>query len=279
MNITELLKLRGLDLNARIKMMRHISKKYDVYEMYRRNHFEIYQSFQSKPVLECDYLISFLGIRHSSAKFVGVYKVDGRRPAKTIELPPDYPYQEFTETAQYWYDLIKQPGYEDLTDRVVIDWGMSERSWHQWLSEKNVTEILPIGYVTDFTGYLDISISFAELKQIINNPTANREWHQMLQSVAGIYLILDTITGKQYVGIAFGKEGILGRWKRYAKTNGHGNNSLLIPLVKDNKDYSLNFQYTILHTLTKSTTKEEALRWEVKFKNKLGTKAFGLNIN
>lgn len=278
MNIIELLKHRGLDLNARIKMMRHLSKKYDIYDMYVRNHFEIYQSFQRRPVIECDYLISFLGIRHGCARFVGVYKVEGKRPAKTIKLTSDYPYQEFTETAQYWYDLTKQAGYEDLTDRVVIDWGSSERSWHQWLSEKEVVEILPTGYVTDFPGLMEINISFAELKQLINNPTANREWHQMLKSVAGVYLILDMETGKQYIGSAYGKDGILGRWKSYAQT-GHGNNSLLNSLVKTDSDYPLKFRFSILHTLTKSTTKEEALRWEVCFKNKLGTRAFGLNSN
>jgi len=36
-NITELLKRCGLDLNARIEMMRRLSKTYDVYDMYVRN--------------------------------------------------------------------------------------------------------------------------------------------------------------------------------------------------------------------------------------------------
>jgi len=37
----------------------------------------------------------------------------------------------------------------------------------------------------------------------------------MLASVAGVYLILDTETGYQYIGAATGKDGIWGRWSKY----------------------------------------------------------------
>ncbi len=35
-------------------------------------------------------------------------------------------------------------------------------------------------------------------------------------AVAGIHLITDTLTGKQYVGSAYGKDGVVGRWCEYA---------------------------------------------------------------
>ncbi|MFF2589646.1 hypothetical protein ACFVSS_17475 [Peribacillus butanolivorans] len=40
-----------------------------------------------------------------------------------------------------------------------------------------------------------------------------------------------TKEGKQYVGSASGKEGLLGRWKEYA-INGHGNNTKLKELIE-----------------------------------------------
>lgn len=278
MDIKELLQLRGLNTDAKIKMMRHMSKTYDVYDMYRRGHLETYQSFQSKPVLQCDYLVSFLGIRHGCARFIGVYKVGKRISAREVKLDPEYPYQEFTQTASYWYDLIKEPGYEDLIDRVVISWGHSQRSWHQWLAPKEIIEILPKGYVRDFPGLLDLNINFIELQQIVANPAANREWHLMLKSVAGVYLILAEASGKQYVGSAYGSSGIFGRWKVYADT-GHGGNSMLQSLINKNPRYPMNFRFSILHTLSKGAPKDEVIRYETIFKKKLGTRAFGLNSN
>lgn len=279
MDIVELLKIRGLDVSAKIKMLRHQSSEYDIQDLYRRDHrhFEMYQSFQGKPVLECQYIVSFLGVRHGYARFVGVYKVGDRRPASEIKIPSDYPYPKDLQKAKYWYDLTKCDEYKDFIDRVIIYWGKSERSWQQWLKPREIVEILPSGYVEDFPGFLELSLDYDKLKKIIEKPTANREWHLMLKSVAGIYLILDTETGMQYVGSAYGDEGILGRWRTYAET-GHGGNKLLKELVNLKPDYYPGkFRFTILHTLNKSTTMDEVIDWERRFKDKLGTRAFGLN--
>lgn len=58
MDIVELLALRGLDTNAKIKLARHQDKRYDVKELYRDGHLDTYQSYQSRPVFECDYVVS-----------------------------------------------------------------------------------------------------------------------------------------------------------------------------------------------------------------------------
>lgn len=50
---------------------------------------------------------------------------------------------------------------------------------------------------------------------------------KMLSAVNCIYIITDRKTGKNYIGSTYGKEGIWGRWKEYAKTGGHGNNVTL----------------------------------------------------
>ena len=129
------------------------------------------------------------------------------------------------------------------------------------MSKKPVTEILPQGYITDFPGYLDFILNFDELLTIINYPDANREWHRRLSAVAGVYLIVDKVTGNQYVGSAYGNEGILGRWKSYTK-NGHGGNKLLKSLVKNAPSYAQNLRFTILRTLPKSLTKREVIEYE-----------------
>ncbi|MFD6442208.1 GIY-YIG nuclease family protein [Peribacillus sp. NPDC060186] len=66
----------------------------------------------------------------------------------------------------------------------------------------------------------------------------------MLSSVGGVYLIVDTTDGMQYVGSASGKEGLLGRWKEYAK-NGHGNNRKLKAILETDAELVHKFKFSI----------------------------------
>ena len=278
LDICDLLALKGFDLNAKTKMVRHQNKKYDFNELCRRDMLAVYQSYQSKPVFECEYVVSFIGHSSTKAIFYGVYSVNGRKEAKEVPLTLDFPYPNFASDAEHYYELEEVPGFEDLKGRVVIEWGKSTRSWHQNLRQKEVVEILPMGYVREFPGYLDFTLHYDELVEIIKNPEANREWHRMLAAVAGIYLIADAQTGKQYIGSAYGEKGIFGRWIEYARSV-HGGNSLLKELVSNSPDYAQNFKFTILDTLPKTHTQKEVIEREVLWKNKLGSRAFGLNIN
>lgn len=40
-----------------------------------------------------------------------------------------------------------------------------------------------------------------------------------------------------------------------------------------------NFDYSLLHILPKTHTRKDVIRWEARFKDKLGTRARGLNLN
>ena len=66
-------------------------------------------------------------------------------------------------------------------------------------------------------GFYDFTLSFNDLKQLLENPDSSREWYRMLSSISGIYLILNTVSGEQYIGSAYGKDGIWNRWKKYIK--------------------------------------------------------------
>jgi hypothetical protein len=277
--ILELLKERGLNLDAKIKFIRHQDKRYDISELIREDQLKIYQAYQDKPIFpERGYLVVFIGQENMKALFYEVYKVLKKRPASDVPLPNNFIYSDCyiaLENAVY-YDLEKVEGFDDLKNRVVIDWGKSALAWHQWMRDREVTEILPVGYVKGFPGYLDFVLRYDELQKIMNAPEANREWHTMLSSVAGVYLIMDTESGKQYVGSAYGKRGILGRWKEYA-TTGHGGNVLLKKILAQDSKAAKNFQFTILRTLPKTLTNKEVINYENLYKEKLGTRAFGLN--
>ncbi|MFN3760161.1 MAG: GIY-YIG nuclease family protein [Algoriphagus aquaeductus] len=99
----------------------------------------------------------------------------------------------------------------------------------------------------------------------------------MLSSIKGVYLISDSLTGKLYVGSAYGEDGIWGRWSQYVSTNGHRNNKTLKELISENENYRSNFKFSILMLLPKTITPDEAIKKENLFKEKLGSNSFGLN--
>ena len=282
MNIVELLKLRGLDTKktTKTKMIRHTDHgDYLISEM-TREQLEFYQQCQSKQVFSCcDYVASFLGIESTKAKFIGVYKVKGEERLRRKHLPEHYPYPKIVEGDGYFYKLENVSGFEELEDRVIIKWGGSARAWAQKLTKKEVVEILPRGYVRPFPGYLDFILKFDELCEIVDNPDSNREWHTALSAVAGVYLVVDAETGKQYVGSASGRGGIIGRWTNYAKEHHAGNTKLQELLSECDSNYAGNFSFTILQTLSKTLSRKEVVARENVWKDKLGSRAFGLNLN
>jgi hypothetical protein len=129
-----------------------------------------------------------------------------------------------------------------------------------------------------FRDYLEFTLTHAELVDLYHHEDLNREWRSRLAAVAGVYLILATSTGAQYVGSAHGSKGIWGRWAAYAK-NGHGGNLLLKKLVARDHAYPEAFSYSILQILPKTLARSEVLYRERFYKEKLGSRATGLNGN
>jgi len=277
----ELLQLRNIDTLKAIRLVRHQDSRYDVRKLFEIGQLEIYQSLQSKPVFDgVEYVFSLLGIENTQALFVGFYRNLGRRYYAELPDKPNYVYAESLEDGLLWYHLEPLSAFDDLKERLVIKWGSpsSARSWVQGRLDKEVVEIRPQGFVKHFPGYLDFVLSYSELVKLIRNPDTNREWYNKLSSVGGVYLIVDTETGNQYVGSASGKDGIWGRWAFYAQT-GHGGNKKLMELLDKKSGSARDLQFTLLRTLPKSLTRKEINEYENMYKVKLGTRAFGLNIN
>ena len=283
LGILDLLELCGFDSNCKSKLVRHQDKRFDVQELIRDGWLDLYQAHQSKNIFgKCDYIVTFCGDGGTRAKLLGVYRVVSGRNRTQKDLPKGTPF-EVWRTADYsdgfFYDLERQQEYADLEGRVVIDWGSAAISWHQYTTNKPVIEVYPPGRsLIPFTDYLDFSLSFNELKTLVQNPEAHRDWKTSLSSVAGVYLILAETTGEQYVGSAYGLDGIWGRWSTYAKTK-HGNNKLLKELVAKDTAYPEAFRFSLLQVLPKSTKKAEVIRWENQYKHKFGSRATGLNAS
>lgn len=250
---------------SKVKLVRHKDSRVEYRDLLKsRDSLLEYQKEQGRNVFkECDYIVSFVGKEQRRSIFIGVFKVgavsfDGQK---------------------FHYELEEMPGFEDLVDRMVIDWGDATLAWHQWYSQrKEIVEILPKGYLGSFPGLLQFVLDFDELKRLIDNPEANADWRHHLSAVNGIYLILDHRSGQQYIGAAYGEEGIWGRWRDYARSL-TGGNLEFIRLQESDPHFYRHFRYSVLQTLPSNVTSREVIAIETLYKEKLGSRAHGLNLN
>lgn len=142
--IGELLKLRGLDINKRIKLVRHkdarqkqfingVEVEGNPYDWYRndKDKFIAYQSEQHRDVFKnVDYIVSFIGENGTIARFIGIYKIEG----------PD----NERNTNKYCYKITEVEGFDELKERIIIDWGPSTISGINGLMIKMIKRLLKL---------------------------------------------------------------------------------------------------------------------------------------
>lgn len=275
--------LQGLDSdfdNAKtIRIVRHADNRKkkiiegkelegSLYYLYRyeKPTFLKYQKEQQRQkFINVDYIVSFIGERGTTARFVGVYKVGNKI---------DSPYNP----GDIICDMDIMEAFEPLTHRVVIEWGKNTNCWCQDYKTQLKSVIrIDEGFedadgIPRFISYDKTILTLNELKSVINSPEDN-PWHTALKSLNCIYLITDRKTGKQYVGSTYNTDGIFGRWQCYSKTNGHGDNKRLKELLaKEGEDYmELNCHWTILEILPMGIEPEQATEREKLYKTKLMT--------
>ena len=232
-NLDELISLKTNFFDGKkVKLVRHKDNRKEYRELMKdREQLIDYQKLQDKKVFSnVDYIISFVGQEGSKALFFGVFKIKG-----------------FAETEKgFLYDIEETQILQEFIGRVVIDWGSAAIKWDQYYDKnvKEVLEILPKGYLGNFPCLTNFVLDYEELRKLIINPDANKDWKNHLSSVNGIYLILDKTTGNQYIGSANGKGGIWQRWSEYVKTK-TGGNKVLIDLCSNNNNYHKNFQFIL----------------------------------
>ena len=290
-HLSDLLLLENLGNS--IKLVRHYDSRIKLdnglggfKDLVKYDLLEEYQSYQSKDVFNCEYIISFYGEENSKAIFYGIYKVipKGKNSPPLSKRFMNYWSKLNISEETYYYELLELPEFKKFKNRIVIKWGegSSTRSWHQWFSldkKKEVLEIRPENFIGEFPGLKKVIIDYYDLKQMIKNPDSNRGWYDELSKVSAVYTILDKSNGNLYIGSAYGEtEGLWGRWATYSN-DPTGRNKLLIELEKANEKFFEQLQYSILEILPRGARKEDVIGQEQLLKEKLGTRVFGLNDN
>ena len=253
----------------------------------------------------CDVVVSFVaptvyGGKGAKAKFVGLFHNKSKEPKKfndsqegvspeLAELFRDK-YPGKNRELLHLFDFRRDSRFEELENRVIINWDWGTWNWVQVYNpgkpKGEVLEIRAKDYadrvLTPFPGMGDVLMSFDEMAEMASSPLDYSDWHAALKSSKGVYLITyeggDASGIKMYVGAAYGDDGILGRWRAYSETP-HGGNVKLKALLKKNKNAYRQFKFSILQQLPEAATQREAIACEKLWKNKLGSRAFGLNSN
>lgn len=287
MTIEQLLLAYGVSIpRNEIKMVRHIPSQID-WDLINNGHFDVYQEGQNiknKGSFNKRYLMSFVGDNKGGSIFKGFYEVKAVRRFRPGEFPSNILMTEESANS-IKVETEKIDVMTDLIDRLIIDW----RGYQQWIqyykAGRNVLSILPKGFTEIFPGYLDFYLDWERLENIVNNKEANIEWYHALSKVNGVYVILykkknddEKEWGKLYVGSAYGKEGVWGRWEGYVKTKTN-NNKKLEELMRNDPDCYRYFRFSLLEVLPKTMVKSDVIKHETKVKEKLGSRAYGLNSN
>ena len=267
----------GLALQE-VRLLRHQDNRADrgktPYELWRddKEKFDRYQSIQKperREQLNAKYWASFVGLPDNQTLFVGIFRVKYTGLSKK-DTPKVHTSGIDPAGTHDTYELVLDDRLREFVGKLFISWGAGTRSWVQRPDNQNkpITELRPELKDPEFPGFLTFISNLSKVQA----ETLPRGWVDILRISRGVYLLTCPKTREQYVGSAYGQDGFWGRWQEHAK-NGQGD------AVKLKSREPSDYQVSILEVVGTSTTDNEIIQLETRWKKKLRTKEMGLNGN
>lgn len=270
---------RGIDPNAQpVTLMRHKTGKYPLQKFLGTRALTLYQAMQMRPHKQGGLIIGFYGHQPGQGVLLGLWRITDVMPGQEafdrgLLKESLEPLEE--RTSGYYHELEELDVLADLRMQLEITWTGGDIVWRRVLDKTNDYPVrLRSEPAVPFTSVSDVSLVIAELRLAMTEVT----WQQGLGSIAGVYLITDEKSGRQYVGSAYGVNGIWQRWCAYAAT-GHCGNLELIELLKNHPGRENEFRFTLLEPLSMSMPRRAVIARENYWKIALGSRRFGLNRN
>jgi hypothetical protein len=237
----------------------------------QRDKFECYQRLQSSPCFgRRNWIASFVVTPANETLFVGIYMKRGvaRFPSSLKECPVSG--RPVNTKTHLYYDLARTDLLEDWAGRLTIHWGEGFRAWIQKADakpsgDKRIHSIRASLHEDPFPGYREFHLDVQKLRSIWPS------WQEKLRVCKGIYLLTCNDHGEQYVGKADGDGGLWGRLCQYADRPDGGNQGM-------KPHQTSGYTVSILEALG-TAMPEELDRLEGVWKEKLGTRIWGLNRN
>lgn len=299
MDFNDLLKSKGID-PQHVLVLRHrpsepelnkvlpwlAAEKPDVFNAYQQTQVARLEKAMERMV-GSGYVASFIGHEPGKALFIGLYSIGKTKPLtlKQYWQVPEYKMMKeafglrgFTgdkgRKNVLWFNLSLTDQFASWKGKLVVGWPPGMLWWRR--AHRNEIPVLSILEESRLDAVMPewdaINLSWEELKVLPSR------WKAALKQWRGIYYIFDTSDGntsdgKGYVGAAYGKDNIYGRWLNYA-ARGHGGNKLL--KQRDPR----HFRFSILQRVSPDMSATDLLRIESSWKERLHTrKPFGLNDN
>jgi len=237
-------------------------------DVYLDGAFDEWQRVQTRKNFERPFVLSLIAMKQRHAwLFGGLHRSGSSTPHKE---------------GYFHYPLIELPETKELNGRLVVHFERPGRQSYliteRWLGDLTVKEIFSEKIqFAKFPGFKSVLLTTQDLRIIVRDQLP--DWVAVLSSVAGVYLISDTKSGKLYVGSATGEGGLWQRWCSYAST-GHGHNVELRAVMKELGDAHVeHFQYSILEIADTHTSQKEILQRESHWKSVLLSRLHGYNKN
>jgi hypothetical protein len=258
----------GLDpLQVKIHFAMYNGRE-DPIDVYLGGRFEEWQRWQRRLNFERPHVLSLI---ETSQKHVWMF-AGLHRSARTTDFKDEH----------HYYPLIEDDSCSSLKGRLFVRFAKNFRNCYPY-AEKLASDIVvtelrdaPLS-VARFPGFRKVDLSYDELCLISRQQI--QDWTSALSSVAGVYLITDTLDNKLYVGSASGQGGIWQRWTDYASTGHGGNVELKALLGQGNASRARHFRYAILEIADVHDDVTSIIERETHWKNILLSRICGWNRN
>lgn len=257
----------------------------------RRKAVETYQASHNAPATRAlkkgrPYVASF--VRTDSAKaagaskmmFMGIYENCGWTDRRMEEIWADPEVQFLRETFGIaygedldladgrwaWFDLRLSDKLSDIQGRLLISARLTQN--YVRLAENLEAPVLGIleqgMFDAPLPNWRELVLNAATLRAL------SPGWAARLAEWRGVYLIVDEADGERYVGSAYGKENLLGRWRAHVA----GERGVTAKLRERNP---ARFRFSILERVSPDELPEDVIGREMTWIERLDTRRYGLN--
>lgn len=252
-----------------------------LFERYQDNHPKSAEATLKRRSFAASFVVDV----HGEARFVGMYAIKGWTFRDFAQLQADPqrqalaaliegeggsadPAAEGAGQGRAVFDLEPLEALAGLNGRLVVRRPAGQA--YMRLAENCPLPLFRIEetaqYVPPLPEWDALVLTAAQIKAL------PKSWGERMTQWRGIYLIVDARDGARYVGSAYGAENILGRWRAHVA----GDKGVTVELGK--RDPAL-FRFSILELLSPTASVGEVVLREGSWKERLGTRLWGLNKN
>ena len=205
--------------------------------------FNAYQQTQGPRVEQAmqraSHVAACIGHEPGKALFVGLYAIGATMPLTRKsywQIPAHVTLKTHGARSGFdkpdprssvlWFELTRTDFYAAWTGKLIMSWPPPERAWWR-RAHRNELSVLALLEESALDAAMpewdELALTWEDLRVL---PT---RWKSALSQWRGIYVIFDHDDWKRYVGSAYGKDNLLGRWLHYAAV-GHGGNKGSSPI-------------------------------------------------